>query len=229
VSQSVFPALPGLMWGFTLGERFDTVIYPAAAPGFETRISKGPDPTFMIKLQYEFLRNKPSVDELSTLRAFFRAMKGDFDSFLLDLSTLTHNSADDTIANQVLTVDANGYAPLVRNVAGNVVSNLETIYEVNTITSVKANNVTYTLTGHNVNATAGHYSYWDASPTRTYAGASYPGVVIQFGTVPTPPPDVISFSWYYRVRFEKGEADFDAFMFELYELQEISLMTTRLL
>src|SRR6266850_6038252 len=158
MSNSVFPAFPGLMWDFTLGERFDTVIYPAAAPGFETRISKGPDPTFAIKLQYEFLRNKPAPgpDELSTIRAFFRAMRGDFDSFLLDLTTLTHNTADDSIAGQLLTVDGNKYAPLIRTVVGSP-SNDETIYEVKAFTVVKANGVAVFQSGHNVAPTSGNY------------------------------------------------------------------------
>jgi len=224
VSNAVFPNLPGLMWGTTLGELFDTIVYPSAAPGYETTISKGPDPTFHFKLQYEFLRNQPSVDELSTLRAFFRARRGAFDSFLLDLSSLTKNSADASITGQVLTVDANNYAPLVRAVAGN----LETIYEVNAISAVKGNGTPITFDSHNSAPASGKWSYWDASPTRTYGGASYPGVVIQFGSTPSAPVTA-DFSWYYRVRFEKDAADFDAFMFELYELQEISLVTTRTL
>jgi hypothetical protein len=225
MSNSVFPNLPGLMWGFTRSRVFDTVLYPSAAPGYETAISKGPDPTFLFKLQYEFLRNKPSLDELSTLIAFFDLMKGAFDSFLLDLSSLTKNPADASITGQVLTVDANNYAPLVQNVT----TTPETIYEVNAIAQVKANGVVVPPTiggNHNVAPTSGHWSYWDASPTRTYGGASYPGVVIQFGSAPAAPV-TIDFSWYYRVRFEKDNADFDAFMFELYELQEISLVTRR--
>lgn len=225
MSNAVFPNLPGLMWGTTLGELFDTIVYPSAAPGYETTISKGPDPTFHFKLQYEFLRNQPSLDELSTLRAFFRARRGAFDSFLLDLSSLTKNSADASITGQVLTVDANNYAPLVRAVTGT----LETIYEVNAFTAVKANGVAVVFEAHNAAPTlSNHYSYWDASPTRTYGGASYPGVVLQFHDTPAAPVTA-DFSWYYRVRFEKDAADFDAFMFELYELQEISLVTTRTL
>lgn len=222
MSNAVFPTLKGLMWGFTRSEIFDTVHYPSAAPGYETSISKSPDPTFLFKLQYEFLRNKPSIDELSTLVAFHRLMRGDFDSFLLDLSSLTKNSADASIAGQALTVDANLYAPLVRNVAGT----LETIYEVNAFTAVKANGVAVPQSGHNIAPTSGHYSYWDASPTRTYGGASYPGVVIQFFAAPAAPVTA-DFSWYYRLRFEQGNADYDAFMFQLYDMQEISLITRR--
>jgi hypothetical protein len=222
MSNAIFPTLPGLDWGMTLGERFDTIIYPAAAPGYETRISKGPDPTFAIKLQYEFLRNNLSIDELSTFRSFFRARKGAYDSFLLDVNSLTRNPADSSIIGQALTVDGNNYAPLVRNVAGN----LETIYEINTITNVKGNGSVITQDVPNAVPASGKWSRWDSSFLRTYAGTSYPGVVIQFGSTPAAPVTT-DFSWYYRVRFEKDNADFDAFMFELFELQEISLVTTR--
>jgi hypothetical protein len=222
MGSAVFPTLKGLSWGFTLSENFDTLKYPAAAPGYETRISKGPDPTFLIKLQYEFLRNKVGTDELATLRAFFRARQGDYDSFLLDLSSLTKNTTDATIAGQALTVDGNNFAPLVRSVAGTP----ETIYAVNAITNVYGNGSPITSSGHNVTPASGHWSYWDASPSRTYGGTSYPGVVIAFGSTPATPV-TIDFSWYYRVRFEKGAADFDAFMYQLYELQEIDLVTCR--
>jgi hypothetical protein len=223
MSNALFPTLPGLMWGMTLSDVFNTQIYQTALPGSETRISKGPDPTFAIKLEYEFLRNYPGLDELNTLRAFFSARKGQFDSFLLDPTSLTKNPIDSSIAGQVLTVDGNNYASLIRTEGGNP----ETIYEVNTITNIYANGSPITPGGvPNTVPIAGQWNYWTASGSRTYGSASYPGVVIQFGSSPTLPVTA-DFSWYYRVRFEKANADFDAFMFELYELQEISLVTTR--
>jgi hypothetical protein len=222
VSNAVFPAIIGLDWGITLGERFDTLIYGSAAPGYEIRIPKGPDPTFNIKLRYEYLRNNAVNDELSTLRSFFRARKGSYDSFLLDTALLTENVLDTSIIGQVLVPDVNNYAPLIRSVAGTP----ETIYEIHTITNIKGNGTPIVEDVPNAVPASGKWARWDSSPSRVYGGKSYPGVVIQFGSTPAA-PITSDFSWYYRVRFEKDNADFDAFMFELYELQEISMVTTR--
>ena len=154
MSNSVFPNLPGLDPGFTLlCFRYRSLSVRRAR--IRDAISKGPDPTFLFKLQYEFLRNKPSLDELSTLIAFFDLMKGSFDLFLLDLSGLTKNPADASIVNQVLAVDANNDAPLIQNVT----TTAETIYEADAIAQVKANGVVVPPTvggNHNVAPTSGH-------------------------------------------------------------------------
>lgn len=225
MSNALFPNLPGLTWVVKITPTTDTLIYPGADQNYEIRIPKMLDPRFEFELTYEFLRDD-SNDEKNTLMGFWLARQGPFDSFLLDPATLTQKAADSSISNQLLTVDGNNYAPLVRTMG--VSGYNETIYTVNAISVVKGNGVTIPQdpVGHNVVPASGHWSYWDASPVRTYGGTSYPGVVIQFGSAPATPVTV-NFSWYYRVRFKEDTAEFDAFMFQLYELQKINLVTVR--
>ena len=98
MSNDLFPALAGLKWNVKLGAERSTLIQKAAAPGYETRISLGPDAISHFECAYEFLRevvtgidNQPTgVNELRKLLGFFR-MHADFDSFLLSLPTLTQN------------------------------------------------------------------------------------------------------------------------------------------
>jgi hypothetical protein len=51
-----FPDLPGLAWEVHLDDEFRTLIQRSNAPGYESRISKGPDAVTHIKLHYNFLR-----------------------------------------------------------------------------------------------------------------------------------------------------------------------------
>ena len=227
MSNLLFPTnIPGLSWEYTISELFDNVYYPSATPGVESALSKGSDPTFRLKLKFDFLRqNAAGTDELAILRSFWRKMQGGFDSFLVDLSAITKNPKDGAITGQALTVDANNYAPIVRTYSGVD----ETIYEINAITQITANGTPVPLDiyhAHNDTPSGGEYSYWDSSGQRTYAGSAYPGVVVQFGSAPAAPV-LINFSWYYRMRFDKDQADYESFLFQLYDLQEIDLVTRR--
>ncbi len=224
MSSAVFPQLRGLQWNVGRQPIFDTLTYGSSS-GYEVRVSKYPDPKWLYKLEYNHLRNGYSnVDDLNTLLGFFLARQGSYDSFLVNLADLTLNAADGTTTGQSLTVDGNNFAPLVHSLGSSGVT--ETIYELHGVPVIKGNGSTIPLTGHNVNPASGHWSYWDASATRTYGGTSYPGVVIAFGSTPAAPVTA-DFSWYQRMRFEKDNAEFEAFMYQLYELQEVDLITAR--
>lgn len=131
MSNILFPQLPGLRWEMTTADEFHTLVQEAANPDYETALLLGPDPTIHFELEYSFLRQPGAqggyggADELNTLRGFFRARSGDFDSFLLSAPQITENPADGAIAGQALAPDANNVAPLIVTRAGY----MENIYE----------------------------------------------------------------------------------------------------
>jgi hypothetical protein len=218
MSNAIFPnTLKGLSWDVEISDEFDTIVYPAPN-AYDTRLAKLQDPLLRFKLSYEVLRdNRGGIDELNTIRAFFRARQGGFDSFLLYLPDLTQNPLDGSVTDQALTVDGNKYAPFVHTKGGNK----ETIYEIKTLTNVKDNGVT---------VAGGNYTTLGPSPTTVYGGTSYAGKVLKFAVAYTPTLPVTStFSYYYRVRFAKDAADYNAFMFQLYEMKELELVTARTL
>jgi hypothetical protein len=227
MSSTLFPTLKGLTWEIKFKDEFSNLIQTAAAPGFETRLSLGPDPIIHIELDYEFLRQLSygaSSDELATLRGFFRARRADFDSFLLFVPALTGNANEGTIAGQTLTPDANNIAPLVVTGGGYD----ENIYEAAGVNGdplpagtaapvIKKDGSTLTVvTDYNL-----------VGPGFALAGVTYPGLAVQFLTATAGHTMTADFSWLYRVRFEQSAQEFSLFTALLYSAQQVQLVTTR--
>jgi hypothetical protein len=230
MSNVVFPTLKGLTWGLKFRDEFFTLMQASTAPGFETRVLLGPDPIIHFELVYNYLRQKSyttsfgiyqnSSDEIAILRGFFRARNGDFDSFLLSLPTITQNNADGTITGQTLTPDANNIAPLV--VIRETYS--ESIYEA---FGVNSNPGTAPVVKKDGTPLLSGTDYNFVGPGFSLAGVTYPGLAVQFITATGGHVMTADFSWYYRVRFEQGNQEFELFLALLYSAQKVQLVTTR--
>jgi len=83
MSNVLFPDLPGLEWGAAWYPTFHTMIQTAAS-GKEYRSSLQANPTYVIELNYEFIRHG-AKQELRQLVGFFMARRGSFDNFLFRL------------------------------------------------------------------------------------------------------------------------------------------------
>jgi len=89
MSNAIFPVLPGITWDTVKTPIFNTVTKKAVS-GRETRVAYMAAPMYSFKLNFEFLRDKMSVqvpaspfDELKQLMGFFISRQGSFDSFCL--------------------------------------------------------------------------------------------------------------------------------------------------
>lgn len=234
MSNVLFPALPGISWEVKLSDEFSNLIQKAAAPGFETRLSLGPDPLIHFELDFTFLRQPgaggaatygTATDELNTLRGFFRARNADFDSFLIFMPLLTENAADGSVTGQALTPDANNIAPLAITEAG---SYNENIYEAAGVNGdplptgtaapvIRKDGTPLTITT----------DYNIVGPGFALSGVTYPGLAIQFLASTSGHVMTADFSWLYRVRFEQSKQEFDKFLALLYSANKVQMVTTR--
>jgi hypothetical protein len=173
---------------------------------------------------------------LNKLLGFFLARQGSYDSFLLNLSTLTQNPLDSSVTGQVLTVDSNNNAGIVRTVG--ISGTPETIYELQAA-PVFYNNGTL-LTPNT------QYALYCSQPGENGVGtfltyspqAPYGGCYVHFLETLSGPVTA-NFSWYYRVIFSAGKGnaqdpqlgndqqEFAALWFQLYEAREITLVSAR--
>ena len=231
MSTSIWPVLPGLQWELKTSDEFSTLIQKAATPGNETRIPLADDPLIHFELSYDWLRQPGSqadqpaslgaqADELNTLRGFFRAMKGDAISFLLKASDVTENAADSTVTGQALAPDANFVAPLIVTRAGYN----ETIWEAFGVNGNPGTAPTIKKDGTPLTVTT---DYTIQGPGYAVAGITYSGLAVQLVADPTGHTITADFSWYYRVRFEKGTREFDKFLAMLYSAQSVQLVQSR--
>jgi len=223
MSNLIFPKLKGLTWNNKYTDEFFTLIQKAAAPGYETRVSLGPDPIIHFELEYGYLRQNSGqaiTDELAILRGFYRARNGDFDSFLVWFPDLTQNEDDGSVVDQLLTPDANSIAPLIVTREGYD----ENIYEA---FGVNGDPGAAPLISYDGMPIVSGADYNFVGPGFSLAGITYPGLAVQFLTSPIGHVVTADFAWYYRVRFEDGTQEFDAFLALLYSAQKVKLMTTR--
>jgi len=203
---AIFPQLPGLGWSVHKAPRFTTRVQRAVS-GRELRVLDQPYPLWTWTLTYGLLRDRwdtrgagglgAGFDELRTLAGFFLAQQGQFQPFLFDDPT------DDTITGQVLgTGDASTAAfQLVRDMGGFA----EPMTAPNTVSAVYLDGI--------VQAPA------------TYAVDGESGVV----TFTTPPPQrqviAADFTYWFRVRFAEDTAEFENFMYQLWQLKQVKLQS----
>jgi hypothetical protein len=223
MSSELFPTLPGVNWEVKMKDEFKNLIQSAAAPGFETRLSLGPDPLIHFECDFTFLRQASYfavIDELYVFRGFFRKRRGDFDSFLLSVPVLTENPADGAVLGQALAPDANNIAPLVITRGGFD----ENIYEA---FGVNGNPGTAPVIKKDGTPLAITTDYNIVGPGFALPGTTYPGLAIQFLASTSGHTMTADFSWYYRVRFEQGIQEFDKFLALLYSANKVQMVTTR--
>jgi uncharacterized protein (TIGR02217 family) len=207
---AIFPALPGLGWSVTKAPRFSTRIQRAVS-GRELRALDQPYPIWTWTLTYTLLRDKwdqrapgsmgggPGIgyDELRTLAGFFLRQQGAFQPFLFEDPT------DDAVTAQPLGTGDSSAAQfqLVRTMNGFA----EPITAPNAVTAIYFNGILQSPSGYAVDPNT--------------------GIV----TFTTPPPSgqaiTADFTYRFRVRFADDAAEFDNFMYQLWELKRLRLQS----
>lgn len=203
---AVFPTLPGLGWSVTKAPRFATRIQRAVS-GRELRALDQPWPIWTWTLSYSLLRDKwdaraiggPGLgyDELRTLAGFFLQQQGSFLPFLFDDPT------DNAVTGQPLgTGDSSATQfQLVRTMLGFA----EPIAAPNAVTAIYFNGVLQSGSGYGIDPETG---------------------IVAFAT-PPPAGQLVSadFTYRFRVRFAEDTAEFDNFMYQLWQLQRLRLQS----
>ena len=203
---AIFPALPGLGWSVTKMPRFAGRVQSAVS-GRELRVLDQPYPIWTWMLTYSLLRDKwdtraasgpgTGYDELRTLAGFFLQQQGTFQPFLFDDPT------DNAVTGQVLGTgnsSATAYQ-LVRSMAGFA----EPIVAPNTVSAIYFNGVVQPAANYTVDGETGVVTFTAAPPA---------GQVI-----------TADFTYRFRVRFADDSAEFENFMYQLWQLKQIKLQS----
>jgi uncharacterized protein (TIGR02217 family) len=203
---AIFPVLPGLGWSVTKMPRFAGRIQNAVS-GRELRVLDQIDPIWTWTLTYSLLRDKWDVraatgpgtgyDELRTLVGFFLQQQGTFLPFLFEDPT------DNKVADQVLgTGDGSTRAfQLVRRMG----KFDEPITAPNTLDTIRCNGVRQDPAVYTIDNQSGLVTF----------------------AMPPPAGQVITadFTYHFRVRFAEDSAEFENFMYQLWQLKQIKLQS----
>jgi uncharacterized protein (TIGR02217 family) len=203
---AIFPVLPGLGWSVTKTPRFTGRIQNAVS-GRELRVLDQLNPIWTWTLTYSLLRDKwdaraaigPGIgyDELRTLAGFFLQHQGTFRPFLFDDPT------DNIVTDQILGTGDGGVRAfqLVRSMGGFA----EPITAPNVVSAIRFNGVRQGPAGYAVDSETG---------------------LVTFAT-PPPASHVIAadFTYRFRVRFAEDSAEFENFMYQLWQLKQIKLQS----
>lgn len=203
---AIFPVLPGQGWSVTKAPRFQTRIQRAVS-GRELRVLDQPYPIWTWTLTYTMLRDKwdtrgaggPGVgyDELRTLAGFFLAQQGRLSPFLFD------DPSDDSVTGQAIgTGDASTATfQLVRSMGGFA----EPITAPNTVGAIYFNGIVQSPASYTVDPATGLLTFV------------------------TPPPSgqaiAADFTYWFRVRFADDTAEFENFMYQLWQLKQVKLQS----
>lgn len=202
MSNEVFPTLAGVAWDQKKVPIFKTISHRAVS-GVESRLSLYQYPLYRYTLSYNVLRDTAAKADLKTLMGFYMSRYGAWDDFLyLDPS-------DSLITGATLTLITELTYQLGRTYGGFYEPCMDIIPAGSPLPVLKiyANGVLLEA-GYSVNTATG---------------------VVTFTSAPAAPVTA-DFSFYHRVRFiEYGEGDegFNNFMYQLWNLQKISLITAR--
>jgi uncharacterized protein (TIGR02217 family) len=203
---AIFPVLPGLGWSVTKSPRFAGRTQNAIS-GRELRVLDQVNPIWTWTLTYSLLRDRwdarattgpgAGYDELRTLAGFFLQQQGTFRPFLFDDPT------DNTVADQVLGTGGGGVLAfqLVRSMGGFA----EPIIAPNLVTGIRFNGVRQDSANYMINNETG---------------------LVIFAT-PPPAGHVITadFTYRFRARFAEDSAEFENFMYQLWQLKQIKLQS----
>jgi uncharacterized protein (TIGR02217 family) len=203
---AIFPALPGLGWSVTKAPRFSTRIQRAVS-GRELRLLDQPYPVWTWTLTYTMLRDRwdarglgglgAGYDELRTLAGFFLQQQGAFQPFLFDDPT------DDTVTGQVLGTGnaSNATFQLLRTMNGFA----EPIAAPNTVAAIYLDGIRQSPAVYAVDPETGLVTF----------------------TAPPSAGQVVSadFTYWFRVRFADDTAEFENFMYQLWQLKQVKLQS----
>ena len=168
-------------------------IVQESASGMESRTALWSYPRWNWELSYDLLRSAAAFHELQDLVGFFNARRGAFDSFLFD-------DPDDNaaLAQAIGSGDGSNRAFQAVRLFGGFV---EPIYNLKTSPTVYING-----------SSAG------------VVVSSYTGGLITLASAPSLGAVVTAdLSYYWRVRFAEDTAEFNQFMYQLYECQKVLL------
>jgi uncharacterized protein (TIGR02217 family) len=203
---AIFPSLPGLAWSVTKAPRFATRIQRAVS-GRELRILDQPYPIWTWTLAYSLLRDKwdargpgglgAGYDALRTIAGFFLQQQGAFQPFLFDDPT------DGTVTGQAIGTgnSSTSVFQLVRSMGGCA----EPMAAPNTVSAVYFNGVLQSPAGYAVDTNTGLVTFTAPPP----AGQSI----------------TADFTYRFRVRFADDTAEFENFMYQLWQLKQIKLQS----
>src|SRR5215204_4548184 len=203
---AIFPALPGLGWSVTKTPRFAGRVQNAVS-GRELRVLDQPYPVWTWTLIYSLLRDKwdtrgaggpgAGYDELRTLAGFFLQQQGAFQPFLFDDPT------DNAVADQVIGTGNSGATvfQLVRSMGGFA----EPVVAPNAVAAIRFNGVVQPPANYAVDGETGLV---------TFAAAPPAGQVI-----------TADFTYRFRVRFADDSAEFENFMYQLWQLKQVKLQS----
>ena len=206
---AIFPVLPGLGWSVSKMPRFATRIQRAVS-GRELRVLDQPYPIWTWTLTYTLLRDKwdtrgigglgAGYDELRTLAGFFLQQQGSFAPFLFDDPT------DDTLTGQSLGT-GDGSTTVFQLVRTMGAFN-EPITAPDTVAAVYLNGIRQATSNYAVDPASGLLTF----------------------TAPPPPGQVVSadFSYWFRVRFADDSAQFENFLYQLWQLKQVKLQSALL-
>jgi uncharacterized protein (TIGR02217 family) len=203
MSNAIFPTFRGLTWDVKKTPNFSTFIQQGAS-GREVRVTKRVNPVWEFEFNYSILDDTfidgSGYSELRDLMGFFLQRQGAYDSFLYTDPT------DNSITNQSLGTGDGSTTQfqMVRNFGGF----LETIQNINVITNLKVNGVTQNNpANYSINST-GLITFVTAPPN--------------LATITT------TFSYYYRLRFKEDMQDFNEFVSNLWEAQQVRLVSVKI-
>jgi uncharacterized protein (TIGR02217 family) len=202
MSQAIFPNLPGLTWNVIKAPLWSTKVQQSVG-GKEVRAQFFSRPIYTWTLVYELLRQGSAFLEFQTLIGFFNARQGKFDSFLftdpVDNSVITQNfGTGDGVTTAF---------QLVRDYGAAGFTGRENVYDLNGAASIYVAGVLKTLTtDYSISATG----------VVTFVGAPAAAAALTW-----------TGSYYWRVRFDLDQAEFNNFLSQLWEAKKITLVSVK--
>jgi hypothetical protein len=210
----VYPSLPGLTFTVVKTPKFSTLI-DDAPNGYDVRLSQMTNPLWSFLLMYDFLHDFfwgsfTTVSELRTLMGFFNANYGSGGSFLFTDPddcyvgpALVSGSPNTPLAELSVVNDGAGnyYSPVQRTLDGVF---YEDITDLNGAIAVYADGTLAT-----VGSGSGQYEV--LGPGLALPGFSCMGLYLKWGSEPSG-PITAEFNFYFRMRFDKDNQDFEKFL-----------------
>lgn len=212
----VFPRLPGFSWGRYKTARWKTMIQTSESD-LERRWARWSSPRWLFSVPVNVLRaDRTSSNELKQIIAFFNALQGSAQSFLIDDRedpSLTGVTGQAIGTGDGVTTDFQ----LIHNYTYDYGTWVETCKYINPRLCYGFGEGGY-----------GEYRYGTAESPYIYLDGvlQYTGYaisdlgVIQFDTAPALGVVITAdFSYFYRVRFDGDDQDFQNLMFQLWDIQ----------
>lgn len=200
VSTEKFPLSPGLSWSVHVAPKFNTRV-AGHVSGREIRTAWQQFAIYDFTLTFDFLRGD-ATQEIETLMGFFLARQGQYDTFLLDLGAATKNAGDSYMTESQQGVgDGVTTAFTLQRAVGEAFEPVGYVFPFDLtavyVAGVLQDPLSYSFTSPNT---------------------------LIFNTAPASGAQVTaSFRYYFVCRFAADAQDFEEFMTNLWQLNELKL------